>query len=128
MREHHFVVGSSASIPLERYANGSLSIGDEDLARLLRLPAIEPPPPPPKPVKPPKPFRPAPVPPPPPPVTVEIYSGVNKSGTASFPVPYTPPVIEIPDPPEPPEPVYVPPPPAKYLFRSPGGAKPAPAK
>ena len=113
---------------LERYANGSLSIGDEDLIRLLRLPAIEPPAAPPKPVKPPKPIKPLPPPPPPPPVTVEIYSGVNKSGTASFPVPYNPPVVEIPDPPEAPEPVYVPPPPAKYLFRSPLPIKSAPPK
>ena len=111
---------------LERYANGSLSIGDEDLVRLLRLPVIEPPPAPVKPPKPPKPPKIVPPPPPPPPVTVELYNGTIKSGVAVFPVPYTPPVVEIPDPPEPPEPVYVPPPPAKYMFRSPvDKAKPA---
>ena len=115
---------------LKQFANGSLSIGDEDLVRLLRLSPIEPPPPPPKVVKPPKHPKPAPVPPPPPPVTVELYNGVNKSGTATFPVPYNPPPpIEVPDPPEAPEPVYVPPPPAKYLFRSPlPKAAPAPVK
>src|SRR6185312_5275660 len=100
---------------LERYANGSLSIGDEDLVRLLRLPLIAPPVPPPKQVKATIP------PPPPPPVTGELYSGIARAGTASFPVPYTPPPL-----PEPPEPVYVPPPPAKYLFKSPE-SKPAAA-
>jgi Flp pilus assembly protein CpaB len=103
---------------IKKYENGMLAIGDADLVKVLRLPAIEPPPPPPKPVKPPKP---QPVPPPPPPVTVEIFSGTQKTGEASFPVPYTPP----PPPPEVvvPEPVYVPPPPAKYLFRTPVESK-----
>lgn len=99
---------------LERYANGSLAIGDDDLVRVMRLPAIEPPPRPPAPPKPPK-VQPAP--PPPPPVTVELYNGTTRAGTAVFPVPYTPP--PQPEPPEPPEPVYVPPPPAKYLFKHP---------
>lgn len=99
---------------LQRYSDGALSIGDEDLVRVLHLPLIVPPPPP-KPVK-------VVLPPPPPqPVTVELYNGTNRAGTASFPVPYTPPPL-----PETPEPVYLPPPPAKYLFKSPE-SKPAAA-
>jgi Flp pilus assembly protein CpaB len=105
---------------LERYSNGSLSIGDDDLVKLLRLPPIEPPAAPPKQPKPPKPPKPTKPEPPPPPITVELYTGEIKTGTATFPVPYTPPPPpELPDPPEPPEPVYVPPPPAKYRFHSP---------
>jgi Flp pilus assembly protein CpaB len=104
---------------LERFANGSLAIGDDDLVRLLSLPVLEPPPPPPKLVKPPKP---QPTPPPPAPVTIEIFSGVQRSGTATFPVPYTaPPPVEIP---EPPPPVYIPPPPPKYVFKQPHESKP----
>lgn len=109
---------------IKSYQEGSLSIGDQTLVKLLRLPTIEPPPPPPKQPKPPKPVKPQPVPPPPPPIEVEVYNGVNKSGTATFPVPYTPPPpAVIPDPPEIPDPPYVPPPPAKYIFSNPGKAK-----
>ncbi|HEY3789416.1 MAG TPA: Flp pilus assembly protein CpaB [Urbifossiella sp.] len=104
---------------LDRYANGSLSIGSEDLVRILRLPEIVPAPPPPIP---PKPVKPMLTPPPPPPITVELFTGVNRSGTATFPVPYTPP--PPPETPEPPPPAYVPPPPAKYLFSNPAN-KPA---
>ena len=112
---------------IKNYTEGSLSIGDDTLVKLLKLPAIEAPPPPPKPVKPPNPVKPQPTPPPPPPVEIELFSGANRTGSAVFPVPYTPPPPPvIPDPPEAPEPEYVPPPLPKYFFRNPElKAKPA---
>jgi Flp pilus assembly protein CpaB len=114
---------------IKNYVNGSLSIGDDTLVKLLKLPVIEPLPPPPKPPKPPKPVKPQPVPPPPPPVTIEVYSGSNRTNNATFPVPYDPPPPPvIPDPPEPPEPEYVPPPLPKYYFRNPDAKPKAPAK
>jgi Flp pilus assembly protein CpaB len=109
---------------IKSYQNGSLVIGDETLVNILKLPAIEPPPPPPRLPKPPKVVKVIPAPPPPPPVTVELFSGVNKSGTATFPVPYTPQPPTIITEPADPDPPYIPPPPAKYIFRSPTLDKP----
>ena len=96
---------------IDKYTRGGLAIGNEDLAKVLNLKPIEPPPPP---VSAPPPPTPA---PPPQPVSIEIYSGVHKSATATF----TPAVKPEPKP-APPAPVYVPPPPAQYLFGPPVAA------
>ncbi len=95
---------------IDRYNRGSLAIGNDELAKVLNLKAIEPPLPPPTSAPPP----PAPI--PEPPVAVEVYNGVNKAGVVTFPVPQKP--IEVTPPPPVP---YVPPPPAQYLFQSPSG-------
>ncbi len=85
---------------IKAYSEGSLAIGNDDLARVLRLKPIPLPEPPP------------PLPPPPaPPVTIELFHGVQRSRVATFPVATEPP---------PPRP-YIPPPPAHYLFQIPGG-------
>lgn len=93
---------------IDKYTRGGLAIGNEDLARVLNLKPIDPPLPPPTAAPPP------PVVPPTPPVTIEVFTGVNKTGVASFPVPSepTPPVAPAPM-------QYVPPPPAQYQFQPP---------
>lgn len=91
---------------IARHLKGELVVGTEDLMRVLDLRPIPPPPPPPEP-------EPGP-PPPPPPVTVEVFTGVNKAGVATFPPP--------PQPAPPPKvKPYVPPPPARYIFQQPVG-------
>lgn len=112
---------------IEKHARGQLSVGPEDIATALNLapiPAPVPPPPPPKrkiiiPAPPP----PAPE-PPPPPLTVETFSGVNKTTTASFPVPYTPKPVPPPAAPtvieeDVPAPPWTPPPTPRYTFSMP---------
>ena len=93
---------------LDRYSRGSLSIGNEELAKVLNLTPIPPLPPPTS--APPPPAQPKPE----PPVAIEVFHGVNKAGVVSFPVPSKP--VEV----TPPAPIqYVPPPPAQYLFQPP---------
>jgi Flp pilus assembly protein CpaB len=96
---------------IEQYTRGGLAIGNEDLARVLNLKPIPPLPPPQSAPPPPAP------PSPPQPVSIEIYTGVNKSGVATF----TEPAKPTPTPVAPPPQQYVPPPPAQYLFGPPAG-------
>lgn len=53
---------------IHEYETGTLSLGGDDLMKVLNLKPL-----------------PSPLPPPPPPVSVEIYTGVNKQTTAVFP-------------------------------------------
>jgi Flp pilus assembly protein CpaB len=76
---------------IEKYARGEVAVGRTDLARILRLPQIVPPPPPAP--------RAA-------PVQVELFTGTQRSGTATFPSTDAPPP-------------YVPPPLPEYTFIAP---------
>lgn len=76
---------------IEKYARGEVAVGRADLARILRLPQIVPPPPPTP--------RAA-------PVQVELFTGTQRSGTATFPSTDAPPP-------------YVPPPLPEYTFIAP---------
>ena len=120
---------------IEKHARGALAVGPEDVAMALNLapiPAPQPPPPPPKrKIVIPAPPPPAPE-PPPPPITVETFSGVNKTGTASFAVPYTPKPVPPPAAPtvieeDVPAPPWVAPPTPRYVFSMPTAADGQPA-
>jgi hypothetical protein len=115
---------------IEKHTSGQLAVGPDDIAMALNLAPIEAPKPPPPPPKRkiviPAPPPPAPA-PPPAPVTVELFSGVNKTNTATFAVPYTPqppakqgePTIIEEDVPAPP---WNPPPTPRYTFSMPTAA------
>lgn len=87
---------------IEKYNRGEIAVGRADLARVLRLTPLAPPPPPATRT---------------PPVQIELFSGVQRSGTASFPT-------------SDPTPPYVPPPAPEYLFTAPAApttpVRPAP--